>query len=276
MIRYISSRVSRESERRRFWIAGAVALLVHGGLGIAMAYTPVPTPHPVPSDFDRIQVDTFEQEISLPKPKIVPPALPDPVEKSEPPKEVEKKTAEPAKPAPTPKPSPRRKKKQRKKRVEAPKTLVLSSTLQGGSVKVYGGDEDVLGSPDVRATPKSTTPEPEPPAVVAPNGTGTGEAPAQAPPKLVMPRIKVDFPDAQKRYPKDAPRFGRPIRITLSLLVQANGKVGKIRIVKRSPGAQNFFDSEARRVGKALVFYPATLGGTPISRRIRWTVTFRP
>ena len=145
-----------------------------------------------------------------------------------------------------------------------------------GIPKVYGGDDDVLGSPEVRATPDSTAPEPETPAAVSPNGTGAGTAPAKTPPKLVMPRIKVNFPEAQKRYPKEAPRLGRPIRITLSILVQVNGKVGKIRIVKRSPGAQNFFDSEARRVGRALVFYPATLGGSPISRRIRWTVTFRP
>jgi TonB family protein len=275
MTRDVSSRMSRESERRRFWVAGTVALLVHGGLGIAMAYTPVPTPHAAPADPDRLQVDTFSQDVSLPKPKIIPPVEPEPIERPEPPKAPEKAMAQPTKPAPAPKPSPRRKKKQRKKTVQGPKTLVLSSTLQGGSVQVYGGGEDVLGDPSVEATPESTTPAPEAPADVAPDGNGSGQR-VEAPPKLVMPRIKVNFPESKKRYPKDAPRIGRPIHITLTLVVKQNGRVRAIRIVKRSPSAKGLFDAEARRVGNALVFYPATLGGKPIERRIRWTVTFRP
>ena len=93
-----------------------------------------------------------------------------------------------------------------------------------------------------------------------------------------MPKLKKDVSEAEKRYPAEAPRLGKVIRITLSFVVQTNGRAKSIRVVKRTSGAKKkgHFDKAAKKLAKKLVFRPATLGGKPIERRIRWVVTYRP
>ena len=267
------------SDKHRLLIGVVVAFLLHGLLAAAAIISPRVEAAPVdPDTLDRMQVQTFEQDIALPKPTVLPtPSEPTPEPTTLPPAET---LPEESAPAPTPKPRPKRKRPRKPKRVQAPspKTVVLSRTIEGSGVSVYGGEEDVLGDPSVAATPSSTTAPPPTPPNTAPGGTGQGGTGTGAvgSGRLIMPDLRAKVSEADKRYPANAPRLGKPIRITLSLLVTTAGRTRSIQVVKRTTGAQRHFDAAAIKLVKKLRFRPATLGGVPIEKRIRWVVTYRP
>jgi len=270
------------SDKHRLLIGVAVAIILHLLLAAAAVFSPRVEAAPGdPEVLDRMQVQTFEQDILLPKPTIVPETAPEPKVEPEP-TTVPPATARPEEsaPAPTPKPRPKRKRPRKPKRVQAPspKTVVLSRTIEGGGVSVYGGGEDVLGDPSVAATPSSTTVPPPSPPNTAPGGTGQGGTGTGAvgSGRLIMPDLRAKVSEADKRYPANAPRLGKPIRITLSLLVTTDGRTRLIQVVQRTSGAKRHFDAAAIKLVKKLRFRPATLGGVPIEKRIRWVVTYRP
>ena len=217
------------------------------------------------------KLKAIREKVELPKAEPPPPPPPPP-----PPKPKEEPKAEPPKPKP-------KKKRKRIKRAKAkpkrapkpqpevtppkvePAPLVLENVNLTGKIAVQQGESDIFGNPSVKATKTNTRP--------APNQEGEEEGDISAPktpPKRVLPRPKRAV---KGRYPEDAPRLGRTVEVKLTLLVGADGKVKKVKIVR---GAGAAFDRAAKVQAKRIVFTPGTLGGVPKAMWVPWTFAFQP
>ena len=260
--------------RHRFSLALLIALLMHGGVAAWIGPAP-PKPPRVEKPSQEIQkLQAIRESVELPKPEPPPPPPPPPPE-PEPPK------PEPPKPKPKPKPKKPRKKIKRAKakpkvapkptpEVAPPKIepapLVLENVNLTGKIAVQQGESDLFGDPSVKATKTNTRP--------TPNQEGEEEgdlnAPPPPPPKRVLPRPKRAV---KGRYPDDAPRLGRTVEVKLSLLVGADGRVKKVKVVR---GAGAAFDRAAKKQAKSIVFSPGTLGGVAKAMWVPWTFAFQP
>lgn len=223
------------------------------------------------------------QKLELKKPEPKPEPKP---EKKAPPKKKEEPKLEPKKdPGPKPKPKPRRGQPKRKKKPKAkkkappkkaePAPLVLKNVmLEGPGVNVQAGEEDIFGDPTLEANENNTRiDEPDDTPDEGPKGEGgpvVVEPEKKKPPKIVFPKIKAAV---SGKYPSDAPRLGRVVKVRLSLRVGPDGKVKKVKVVKGAGGA---FDREARRVAFKLVFHPGKRDGKRTSMSVPWTVEFHP
>jgi len=281
--------VNRELWSRRLLAAG-VGIGVHVLLGV-LAWSAESVPSALDAQAEPVKVQTFEQRVQLNRPPPPPPrvetpkppeALPEPVK---PPEErvrrldrLEERTEAPPPPAARPpRPRTRRSKRTPRRSPPAPRTVVLANAMAGTSgVRVYQGDEDVLGSPEVPATEESTQNATGPASTGTPSGSGDSSGgPASVERRETPPRPIGDR--AQGRYPDAAPRLGRTVTITLSIRVGTDGRVRSARVVARSPSAAGTaFDAEARRVAQATRFEPARLGQERIAKTIRYRVKFTP
>ena len=257
--------------RHRFSLALLAALLAHGG--VAAWIGPAPPKPPVvekpPQEIQKLKA--IRETVEVPKPKPPPPPPPKPEPK-----------VEPEAPQPKPKPKPKKKRKRIKRAKAKPKNvpkpppevappkvepapLVLENVNLTGKIAVQQGESDIFGNPSVEATKTNTRPQP--------NQEGEEEGDIEAPktpPKRVLPKPKRAV---KGRYPEDAPRLGRTVEVKLSLLVGANGKVQKVKVVR---GAGAAFDRAAKRQAKAITFTPGTLGGVPKAMWVPWTFAFQP
>ena len=271
---------NQAADRKRLKVASAIAGAVYFVLGIAVWQSPAKRAEAKPAP---AKVRTFNQKIDLrQKPKSEPlapaPKAPEPA-----PPETPTETAEkPSEPQAAPQRTPRKRRRKRRKRARktpaGPKTVVLKNTVMQGSVQVYSGSEDVLGSPEVAATKNSTRNSDGPSGDGPQNSRGTApkgtvKTVSNMTAVVVAPRVKKRIIG---RYPKKAPRRGRAVRITMSLRINKNGRVSRAKVVSRPRFAGKAFDREARRVAKATRFSPATRGGKPVSFTIRYVVEFRP
>jgi TonB family protein len=127
-----------------------------------------------------------------------------------------------------------------------------------------------LGDPSVVATPQTTTPPDEGPRGDGPpDAEGTAETEVSFTPPQVIKRVKGV-------YPSNAPRLGRVVRITLSLRIDASGKVIRSRVVSAPSMVGKLFNAEALRVVKATRFSAARRGGAAVAHSIRYVVEFTP
>ncbi len=232
---------------------------------------------PEPKPVEKIEVKPPPKP-APPEPK---PAPPEPKPAPPPPK-AEPRPDPPSKPKPRPKRrrrgQPKRKPKPKaapKPEAEAPKPaepapLVLENVNLTGTVAVQKGDQDLYGDPTVAATERNTRVDDGGSPDGVEGGTGAGPAAPPKPPKITSPRVRKAV---QGRYPDDAPRLGRVVKVRLSLLVGKDGRVQKVRVVK---GAGKVFDDAARRVARRLLFYPGRRDGVPIALSVPWTVEFYP
>ena len=247
-------------DRRRLTVALLGALLFHGAAAWSAQLIPPLEPAqdaaPAEEEDRYARLQAIRERVQLPKPE------PPPEPEIPPPPAPPDITPEPE---PEPKPHPRRARRAKAKTSpevkepspRTPQPLVLSNTYEGGTIAVQGGDEDVHGDPSAAKT--------------KPTGQGDDvlEAPA-APRKRVPPQILHRVAGA---YPADAPHLGRDVAVALSLLVNEEGRVAKVKVV-RSQGEP--FDGAARRTTRRLRFRAGTVGGTPQSMWVPWEVVFRP
>ncbi|HIA01347.1 MAG TPA: TonB family protein, partial [Myxococcales bacterium] len=244
--------------------AVAVGVTVYLVFGLAVWSSPATRRSVIPAP-QRIQVRTFKHKLVVKKkevPKTVKPAP-----------EVEEPVVV-VKAAPKRVPRTKRGRKIRRKqppKAAMPKTVVLRNTTLEGPIVVHAGEEDVLGSPSVIKTPESSTPPDEPKGEGPATSSGTAEQEVEL--KFVAPRV---VKRVEGRYPRDAPRLGRTVRVILSLKIGKNGRVTKARIVQRPAGMGKVFDAEAIRVAKATKFKPARRGAAAVEHRIRYVVEFTP
>ncbi len=270
------------SSRRRLGLALLIATLMHGGVAAWIGPAP-PKVKIVKKDKDEyaklkaIREDLKKKEEPPPPPPPPEPEPPPPPPPEEKPPELEK---EPPKPPPKKKEVLRPKKKSPDPPPETPPPdvkppepapLVLENVNLTGKVAVQKGDSDIYGDPSVKATASNTRDAPSGDGKGVDSGVkeGVGTAPAR-PVKRVLPKIKKRVKAA---YPEDAPRLGRVIEVTLSLMIGTDGTVQSAKVVK-SGGA--IFDRAAERTVKRLLFEPGTLGGVPKAMPISWVVAFEP
>lgn len=173
-------------------------------------------------------------------------------------------------------PKPKKPRPKRDSPADAPKSepapLVLSglTKLEHG-VGVQSGDVDLLGDSRVAATERNTNVElvDDPDNVPDKVGDGTGGV-GPGGPARTPPRVKTRVRGV---YPEDAPRLGRTVSVSLSLLVGTDGRVKQVKVVRGAGGA---FDREATKVGRQITFTPGTVGGEPTEQWVPWVVEFTP
>lgn len=258
--------------RHRFSLALLIAFVMHAGVAAWIGPAPPKPPRVEKPNKEVQKLKAIRETVELPKPEPPPPPPPKPEPeppKPEPPPKVKKpKPKKPrkrikrarAKPKTPPKPAP----EVTPPKVE-PAPLVLENVNLTGKIAVQQGESDIFGNPGVKATKTNTRP--------TPNQEGEEEGDLNAPPKppkRVLPKPKRAV---KGRYPADAPRLGRTVEVKLSLLVGANGKVKKVKVVR---GAGAAFDRAAKQQAKRIEFTPGTLGGTPKAMWVPWTFAFQP
>ena len=292
---------TRGEGRRRLGVAASVGFVVHLALGVVVYHSPKPDPKE-PEKVERTRVRTFEKKVQL-KPKrmerivmpVPPPPPPPPPPPDEPPPELEKlpeklakletnKDLRPQEAAP--KRAPRVKKKNQKKKKtrkkktpRTPRTLSLPNLGGNSRIKIPESEGQSLGDPNVPATPASSAREdgPKGKGKAGSRGTAPTAVPAAPAPKrkpvFRAPRVKRKI---RGKYPPSAPKTGRNVSITVSIVVAPTGRVTDARVVSKPRIAGTFFDAEAVRVARRTTFLPATLDGKPVKHRISYVVVFKP
>jgi periplasmic protein TonB len=125
----------------------------------------------------------------------------------------------------------------------------LSSTVGSGAFAVALGNT-VLKEPESIA-------EPEPRPYVAPISA--------------VSKLPKKVGECVAAYPQAARAEGREGQVVLDVDIDAQGKVGVVRVVE---GLDAELDHAAREALRRCVFTPAEVGGAPVATRIRYTYTF--
>ena len=244
--------------------SAAFAAVFHALLVLTLLLTPPLEPiEPVPKEVDKYaELKAIREKVELPKPE------PEP----EPEPEIEPEPAPDPEPEPPPPPPKKKKRPRAKPKKKAPEKqaappppaepapLVLSNVNLTGGVAVQRGDSDIFGNPAVAATETNTrVGEAE---VVSP-GPAT-------PPRRVPPRIRKR---GACSWPDEAPRLGRLREVRLSLQVDTEGRVAKVKVIQAQGEP---FDGTARRCARRLRFYAGKVGDDPTPMWVPWVVEFSP
>jgi len=227
---------------------------------VRVAERPEPPPPPVESTPEPEVKEPIEVKPDKPLKKRVAavkkPSAPKP--------EAPAPAATPAPAAPAPKPTTPRK-----------FTVAMEATVPGGGVAVpaasgggwaFGapeGDpeaEKALAGPAPAAPPKEEKKGPPPPRDAA----GVTRLP-----KLISQPSSLDMRAA---YPEAARRDNREANVYLKILVTADGRVARVRVIR---GAEGGFDQAAIELVKQFRFRPAEADGQAVSVWIPWTYKFR-
>lgn len=251
----------------------AAAVLLHGA-GLAAVFSASP---PAPDAMRkrppvRIRVAKRPEpppEIDRPEP--TPETRPKPEPKPRP--EPEPKPRSKPKPKPKPAPEPERRaepstppQENQKPQPEArPRkfTVSMEATVAAGGVAVptsTSGGTWAAGTPDGDPDGGKVLPG--------------GRAPVQASETSVLPRL-VSRPSAEEMraaYPARARADGIEGNVSLKILVTADGRVGRVRIVR---GAGHGFDQVAVALVERFRFQPGEKNGEPVAVWIPWTYKFR-
>ena len=186
------------------------------------------------------------------EPETKPPKLAEP-QKARPaagPARVARAEPSPPPPAPSPLPAPRR------------FAVAMEATVPGGGVAVptTEGPTTARGRADLPAS--------------APVGQNAGPTAVDVVEVERGPRAtrQPSAEDLRALYPEEARRDGLEADVKLELLVDEEGRVAEVKVLR---AAGNGFDEAAVRAARGLGFSPATRGGRPVAVRIPWTLKFR-
>lgn len=260
----------------------ALSVLVHGAMALVVTSVKERQPTTPPEEDKPIVIRVDNRDIQLPK--LTAAVEPEPQAQPEEPLPEPEPAPEPPPPEPKPEqPKPRPKKPVVKEKEppppqtaappETPAPVVLSNVSLGGGIRVQKGENDILGDPTIAANEENTRRVPTGPS--EPDGTGTGGSGQAA---VVPPKASVYKPPRRKlnpkgKWPAGAPTLNRTIEIKLSLDLDEEGKVTNVAILA---GAGEPFDSDAIRVAKRAVFYPATRDDVPITTTVPYSVVYEP
>ncbi len=191
---------------------------------------------------------------------------------------IKKKKAAPAKtqPAPSDAPAPVDASPDPPQAPSTPRrfTVAMEATVPGGGVAVPAspGGGWAFGAPDGDPQGEKVLagPEPAPAFEKKPGPPAIREAAGVTRlPKLVSQPSSLDMRAA---YPEAARREGREANVYLKILVTADGKVARVRVLR---GSGEGFDRAAEMLVRRFRFRPAEAEGRPVSVWIPWTYKFR-
>jgi len=247
----------------------AAAVLLHG-VGLAAVFSASP---PSPDALRRrppvrIRVakrpepppPAIEKKEPRPKPEPEPRPKPEPTPKSKPKPKLRPN------PEPLPEPETRAEPRAEPQPEPAPKprkfTVSMEATVASGGVAVpaSSGGTWAAGTPDGDPDGEKVLPG--------------GQAPVQASETSVLPRL-VSQPGAEEMraaYPARARADGIEGNVSLKILVTADGRIGRVRIVR---GAGHGFDQVAVDLVRRFGFRPGEKNGKPVDVWIPWTYKFR-
>jgi protein TonB len=226
---------------------------------VRVAARPEPTPPPVETKPEPEIKEPIEVKPDKPLRKRVASVKKTPVKKPESPTPA----ASPVSPAPAPKTTTPRK-----------FTVAMEATVPGGGVAVPSAEGGgwTFGSPDgdAEGEKKLAGPAPEPPKEEKKGPPPPRDAAGVTRlPKLISQPSNLDMRAA---YPEAARRENREANVYLKILVTADGKVARVRVVR---GAGEGFDRAAVKLVKQFRFRPAEADGQSVSVWIPWTYKFR-
>lgn len=266
--------------RTAMWvIVVLLSLALHGALAAGLSiYEPPPeeTKLRVP-----VEVRVVEAPPPEPEPPPPPPPAPEPPPEPVPEPEIPREAVVQADPPPPPKKPPKRKPEPEKPAPPAPPPAdpkaeapaepppLMGISFEGTATSATGiavpqgtatGSRD--GAPTGTGRPGPRAPSPPP------KGDGDGEAPVPVAgvtelPKLIF-EVKPEFPDELKRQ-------GIEGKVVLSVVVQSDGRVGRVEVIDR---LHPELDRLAQRAAKRLRFRPANVRGTAVAVRIPYTFYF--
>lgn len=95
-----------------------------------------------------------------------------------------------------------------------------------------------------------------------------------APSTRTPPRSDPKHPLSQPEYPPTARRLGQEGTVVLLIYVQADGRVGDVKIQKSS-GFDKLDEAALREAKRSWRFIPAKEGSTPVAEWGQFAVTFR-
>ena len=153
-------------------------------------------------------------------------------------------------------------------------TVAMEATVPGGGVAVPASEGGgwTFGSPDgdSEGEKKLAGPAPEPPKEEKKGPPPPRDAAGVTRlPELISQPSNLDMRAA---YPEAARRENREANVYLKILVTADGKVARVRVVR---GAGEGFDQAAVKLVKQFRFRPAEAEGQAVSVWIPWTYKFR-
>jgi protein TonB len=153
-------------------------------------------------------------------------------------------------------------------------TVAMEATVPGGGVAVPASEGGgwTFGAPDgdVEGEKKLAGPAPEPPKEEKKGPPPPRDAAGVTRlPKLISQPSSLDMRAA---YPEAARRENREANVYLKILVTADGKVDRVRVMR---GAGEGFDRAAVKLVKQFRFRPAEADGQAVSVWIPWTYKFR-
>ncbi len=102
----------------------------------------------------------------------------------------------------------------------------------------------------------------------------TTPPPKPAPSGKTPPRSDPKHPLSQPEYPPTARRLGQEGTVVLLIYVQADGKVGDVKVHKTS-GFDKLDEAAVREAKRSWRFIPAKEGNTPVAEWGQFAVTFR-
>jgi len=181
-------------------------------------------------------------------------------------KQIKTPKAEPVAPAVAPPAAPAKPSTPRKF------TVAMEATVSGGGVAVpaSSGGGWSFGAPDGDAKAEKVLAGPAPPKIEEKRT----EAAVEAAGVTRLPRLlsQPSLADMRRTYPEEARRNGQEANVYLKILIDAQGRVSKVRVI-RSAGAK--FDRAARDLVKRFRFRPGEVDGRPREVWIPWTYKFR-
>ena len=227
--------------RKRLVVEFVAAALTLGGFGVvvaAIANRPA-------SAVKEKQVDvSFRPPPPPPEPvKVEPPPPPKPKVKPPPPPPV---AVEAPPPAPAAMVAP--------KEVPKEKPKESDTAVQAIAVAVGGTGDGKLDAAPVAPAPRDED-ESAAPVIASAQTKGPVNLPEDADPPV------PNEENAQPEYPESARTTGQEAKVVLKIVVESDGKVGRIQVLK----GEEPFVSAALAVVRTWTYEPATLEGTPIT-----------
>lgn len=264
--------------RTAMWVVVVLlSLALHGALAAGLSiYEPPPEDTTVRVAVEVRVVQPPPEPPPEPEKPPEPPPEPEPVPEPETPREAVVQ----ADPPPPPKTKPPKRKPEKPEppapppadpKAEAPvePPPLMGINFEGTATSSVGiavpqgtatGSRD--GAPTGTGRPGPRAPSPKP------TGDGDGEAPVPVAGVTELPRliaeVKPEFPDELKRK-------GIEGKVVLSVVVQSDGRVGRVEVVDR---LHPELDRLAVRAAKKLRFRPANVRGTAVAVRIPYTFYF--
>lgn len=77
------------------------------------------------------------------------------------------------------------------------------------------------------------------------------------------------------KYPESATSTVKEVKVFLSFVVNTDGSVSDIKVLRSAPGAAEFEKAAVEAIGKIKKFQPAYKGGVPVAANMVLPVVFR-